>query len=86
MKKIIYMSKPFLVEQTLIVYEDGNKLDMQTIPMEKVNETLFYLMEKYSVNRVDLVGPKTYCKGLLNQISKLNSSKYNLTNLEINII
>ena len=36
--------------------------------------------------KVDLVGPKTYCKGLLNQISKLNSSKYNLTNLEINII
>ena len=33
MRKIIAMLRPFDMEQTLMVYEDGNKFDMKTTDM-----------------------------------------------------
>lgn len=88
MKKIIYRVKPFLMEQTLMVYEDGNKIDVMKAPMEDLHSSLFQLMDKHQVFRLDLVGPKKYSTGLANQIQKAKEveTKFNLKELEINII
>lgn len=84
MKKIIYIARPYLAEQTLLVYEDGNKIDIVKTIMQDLNESIFSLMEKHDTYRVDLAGPKSYTKGLANLIQEKNANKF--SNLEINII
>ena len=88
MKKIIGMLKPFDMEQTLMVYEDGNKIDIAHSSMEELSLKVFELMNKHDTYRVDLVGPKKYSKGIANQIHKAGETqtKYNLKELEINVI
>ena len=87
MKKIIGIIKPFEGQQTLLVYEDGNKIDMNQTTIEKLNESLFLLMETHDVYRVDLAGPKKYLKGLSDQIQRQAAAKYeNSKEIEINII
>ena len=87
MKKIIGIIKPFEGQQTLMVYEDGNKIDMSQTTIEHLNESLFFLMETHNTYRIDLAGPKKYLKGLSNQLQKQAAAKYeNTKDIEINII
>lgn len=89
MKKIIGIIRPFQIEQTFMVYEDGNKIDIIKTTLENLHPSLFELIEKYQIGQLDLVGPKKYLKGVANQIQKAKEkeTKYNLVeDLEINII
>ena len=88
MKKIIGRLKPFQMEQTLMVYEDGNKIDIVKTTMANLHQDLFQLMDKHQVYRLDLVGPKKYSKGIANQIYKVCEieNKFNLDKIEINVI
>ena len=86
MKKIISRLKPFSMEQTLLVYENGNKIDFMNTTMQDLNKDLFLLMEKHDVNRFDIVGPKKYSKGIKNQILKHNETQFTKKELEINVI
>lgn len=88
MKKIIGIIKPFEAEKTLMVYEDGNKIDIAKATSEDLYLTLFELMEKHKTSRLDLVGPKKYLTGLANQIRQTGIDKYSLDekDIEINII
>ena len=88
MKKIIGMLRPFQMEQTLMVYEDGNKIDIAKSSVEEFHNTIFNLMDKHQTYRIDLVGPKKYSQGLANQIREASEkqTKYQLNEIEINII
>ena len=86
MKKIIAMIRPFDLDQILMVYEDGNKIDMINSKLENLNDNIFALMEKYNTYQLDLVGPKSYTKGLKNQIETAATAKYESNKIEINII
>ena len=88
MKKIIGLLRPFQMEQTLVVYEDGNKIDIIKSTVEDFHSSLFELMDKHQSYRLDLVGPKKYSKGIANQIQEASEgqTKFNLKELEINII
>ena len=80
------MIRPFDLDQILMVYEDGNKIDMINSKLENLNDNIFTLMEKYNVYQLDLTGPKKYVKGLKNQIDKDFVTKYSEKKIEINII
>lgn len=88
MKKIISIDRPFEMEKSFIVYEDGNKIDIATYTVENRTDVLFSLIEKHQVYQIDLVGPKKYMAGVKNQIEKAKMVKYKNNNfeLEINII
>lgn len=86
MRKIIGMIRPFEMNQTLMVYEDGNKIDICKTTMEELYPSIFALVEKHEVYQLDLVGPKSYTKGLKNQIDKAATVKYADNKLEVNII
>lgn len=86
MKKIIGRLRPFQMEQNLLVYEDGNKIDFIQTDMENLHTALFQTMEKYDVYRFDIVGPKKYSTGIKNQILKSAITKFENKELEINII
>lgn len=86
MKKIVTMIRPFSMEQTLMVYEDGNKIDIAKTTLEDLYPNVFALMEKHDTYQLDLVGPKSYTKGLKNQIETAAIAKYESNKIEINII
>ena len=86
MKKIIAMVRPFDAQQILMVYEDGNKIDMIQTSITDFNESLFALSEKHEVYQLDMTGPKKYIKGLEKQIKEAEMTKYSANKIEINII
>lgn len=86
MKKIIGILRPFDLEQTFYVYENGNKIDMAHPTIEEISDTILSFVEKYNISQVDLTGPKQYSKGISNKIKEAEMSKYNKNSLEINII
>lgn len=86
MKKIVTMIRPFDMEQTLMVYEDGNKIDIAKTTLEDLYPSIFALMDKHEVYQLDLVGPKSYTKGLKNQIETAAMTKYETNKIEVNII
>ena len=86
MKKIIALIKPFDFKQKVLVYEDGNEIDMHLTKVSELNDIIFMFSEKYDVQDVDLVGPSEYLQGLRNNIKKAEFIKYSKNNLTINII
>ena len=86
MKKIITVLRPFDLEQVLMVYEDGNKIDVVKTTIEDLYPSVFALMEKHESYQLDLVGPKSYAKGLKNQIEEVAMTKYETNKIEVNII
>ncbi len=86
MKKIIAMVRPFDAQQILMVYEDGNKIDMIQTSIADFNESLFALSEKHEVYQLDMTGPKKYIKGLEKQIKEAEMTKYETNKIEVNII
>ena len=86
MKKIVGVLRPFDLEQSFYVYENGNKIDMAHPTVDEINEVVFSFIEKYNISQVDLTGPKQYSKGISNKIKEAEMLKYNKNSLEINII
>lgn len=85
-KKIICVERPFVLNKSAIVYEDGNKIDVASYTIDTRDDVLFSLMQKHNVMRIDLVGPKKYIAGIKQQIEETNATKYNHKNITVNII
>lgn len=90
MKKIVYITRMFQTEQTLMVYEDGNKIDMIQTTLENMYLDMFALMKKHNVWHLDLIGPKAFSTGLSKEIEvrffNHFSKEESVPELEINII
>ena len=87
MKKIIGVIRPFEMTQSLMVYEDGNKIDLSETTITDLSESMLTLMEKHSTYQADLVGPKKFMLGLKSEIIKDAKLKYEeAPDIEINII
>lgn len=84
MKKMVSMLQPFSLQQNIIVYENGNKLDYVTVNTDKVPETVLELSKKYNCLQLDLFGPKKYAEGIGNMISELEITKYNKSKILLN--
>lgn len=85
MRKIISLIRPFDIEQTIMVYEDGNKLDVVTANLDNLNSIVLGLVEKYDVYNLNLIGPQKFLNGIGNKIKKEFSLKYSNKELTINI-
>ena len=83
--KIIVDIEPFSLNQKFYVYADGQCIETKEAPLEDFNKTIFNLSDRYNVNQVDLVGPKSYLLGLKNGFEQEQVSNYS-KNIKINII
>lgn len=86
MKKIVSVIKPFVINQNIFVYEDGNKIDAVMSSVDNLPETILQLTKQYELNNVELAGPVSYLKGLQKQIQELEMDTYETNNIEIKII
>ena len=86
MKKLIGILRPFDLEQTFVVYEDGQKIDTCHLTTDEILNAVPYLCEKYNITQVDLTGPKQYSKGIQHTLENSELIKYNTSKININII
>lgn len=86
MKKIISVIKPFVVNQNVFVYEDGNKIDVLSVPLNDIQNILVNTATQYEVTDIELIGSKKYLNGIVNKIKETEMSQYNEHKLNINII
>ena len=85
MKKIVSVIKPFVVNQNVFVYEDGNKIDVISANLEDIENSLIEIAEKYNVIDIELIGSKNYSKGIKNKIETAEMTKYNTNKLNIKL-
>ena len=86
MKKIVSVIKPFVVNQNVFVYEDGNKIDVVSVPLNNIQDILVNTATQYEVTDIELIGSKKYLNGIVNKIKETEMSQYNEHKLNINII
>lgn len=86
MKKIVSVVKPFVVNQNVFVYEDGNKIDVVSTPLNDIQSILINTATKYEVTDIELIGSKKYLNGIKNKIEEEEMTQYNEHKLNIKII
>lgn len=86
MKKIVSVIKPFIVNQNIFVYEDGNKIDALSAPLNSIQDILIETANKYNITEIELIGSKKYSKGIENKIKETEMSKYNQNKINIKLI
>lgn len=86
MKKIIGILEPFDKQQKLMVFENGNQLELISSDLQSFNDTLFALCDKYQISNVVLRGPKQYLRGLIKQIRAEELTKFNKNTLNFELI
>ena len=86
MKKIVSVIKPFVVNQNVFVYEDGNKIDVLSVPLNDIQNILVNTATQYEVTDIELIGSKKYLNGIVKKIKETEISQYNEHKLNINII
>lgn len=86
MKKIISILQPFDAKQTVIAYEDGNKIDARQISTANFVDEICIFAKELDIHDINLGGAKQYGKGLAKKIVEENLTKYNLDPLDVNLI
>ena len=86
MKKIVSVIKPFVVNQNVFVYEDGNKIDVVSVPLNDIQNILVNTATQYEVTDIELIGSKKYLNGIINKIKETEMSQYNEHKLNITIV
>lgn len=86
MKKIVSVIKPFVINQNVFVYEDGNKIDVLSVPLDNIQNILINTAIKYEINDIELVGSKKYLNGIINKVKEEEIKQYNANKLNIKII
>ena len=86
MRKIVSVIKPFIVNQNVFVYEDGNKIDVVSVPLNNIQDILVNTAIQYEVTDIELIGSKKYLNGIVNKIKETEISQYNEHKLNITIV
>lgn len=86
MKKIVSILRPFTLNQNLFVYEDGNKLEVVSAPMETVHDYIVDLAQKHDVKEVQLIGAKTFANGIKVKVERAEMIRYNVNNIKVKVM
>ena len=86
MKKIVSVIKPFIMNQNIFIYEDGNKIDALSVSLDDIHEILVDTAIKYEATEIELIGSIKYLNGIANKIKETEINKYNENKFNIKII
>lgn len=88
MKKVMVMIQPFTVEQNILVYEDGNKIDAATVSsVDNIVSQLITYTKKYNdIEQIVFVGAKHYNKIYGNKFQESELAEYGNNNITIKYI
>lgn len=86
MKKIIGVLRPFDIQQTFYVYQDGNKIGSFHTTIPELDVDILKYAKQYDVDQVDFSGAAHYVSGLIQKIQKKEIEKYQYNKLIFNCI
>ena len=86
MKKIIVVLKPFILNQSVYVYDDQKLIDTYEIDTFNISEKIIETANLYDISQIDMSGPKEYAKGITNKIAQKELEKYSTSKLTFNYI
>ena len=86
MKKIVSIIKPFTINQNIFVYEDGNKIDAISVPLNDIQNILVNTANKYEITEVELIGSKKYLNGIVKKVQEEEITQYKKNKINIKII
>lgn len=88
MKKIVIMVQPFTVEQNVIVYEDGNKIDAFTVANVDalVPQLINYTENHTDIEELVFIGARHYNKIYGNKFQENELAKYGANKIQIRYI
>ena len=82
MKKIAAIVEPFVMEQKVLIYEDGKIIEEKAVKLESLADTIVEACNNYNINQVDMYGPA----GIASMIGEKAASQYALSDLISNYI
>ncbi len=86
MKKIVSVIKPFILQQNIFVYEDGNKIDVIKSNLDNIENNLIDIAKKYDTKEIQLIGSKNFLSGIQKRIETAEMTKFGKNELKIKII
>lgn len=88
MKKVVVTIQPFTVEQNILVYEDGNKIDAETVSsVDNIVPQLIAYTKKYNdIEQIVFIGAKHYNKIYGNKFQESELAEYGNNNITIKYI
>lgn len=86
MRKIIGVLRPFDLQQTFYIYQDGNKISSFQTTIENLDEDILNYAKQYNIDQVDFSGAAHYVSGLIQKIQKKEIEKYQYNKLIFNCI
>ena len=84
MKKIIATIQPFVLKQTVMIYNESDQMElMQQVPMPDVEALIFQLCKEKNINQVKIRGEQHFTKRIKDKL--LGLSKYAKMDLNIDL-
>ena len=77
----IIMFQPFVYEQVILVYQNGNLIDTRKEPMDRISIILAELNNQYGLSTIQLIGNQDYLGRFQNEIRSVVP-----TTVDVNIL
>ena len=82
MDHIVAMIHPFVVNQEISVYRNGECIKVVDCKLEEVTKICYNLCKEYNIHQLDLVGQQLYALHIKDELA---AKEYDDFNLEITI-
>lgn len=86
MKKILSILQPFDAQQTIIAYEDGNKIDAIQVDTVMFVDEVCKFAKRHDIHEINIGGAKQYGKGIARKILEENLTTFKMDPLDVNLI
>ena len=83
MRRIAATIQPGQFNQTVLVYEDGNKIKVVQANMSDIANIIVGLAHEYNVENINLFGIKSFSEHIKSEIQKKDIEQYQTTKLNI---
>jgi hypothetical protein len=81
-KHIIAMVHPFVVEQEVSVYDNGECIKTMNCTLDNIENTILTLANQYNIKQIDLAGSQIYnlkIRDNINTNTNFNKNELNIT-------
>lgn len=83
MKTMISLIQPFVVKQTILVYNDKEKIDTILTSLDDFAETVYQIADEYDCSQLKFIGTTKFARGIGKKIEDLGLTKYTNQKIEI---
>ena len=86
MSKIVCNINMFDLNQHIILVKDnGTSEEITTSTINNLGDLIVASCSKFNLNKIHLFGDKKYIDGIIENILSINSSKYKINNIELEV-